>query len=147
MVKFKFRLQAALRLRQLRVDAENAKLQHLLSQRNRLRQALAAAAADRKGASQSVQEASSLQGADLRWLSSFTLGLEARSKAMREAVDELNSSIEVQQDYLRKAEQDKRVLEKLRDRRLSEWNLSADREIEATAQELWLLTHTTKKDD
>ncbi len=147
MTKFKFRLEAALRLRTMRVESEKARLQDLIAHRKRLEKAIAAAREERAQASAFVHSSSEPLAGDLRALSLFTLGLETRSNTLLEAIGRLDRSIAEQQQRLLKAEQDQRCVSKLRAKRLSEWNLQAEREIEATAQELWLFSHTTNKDD
>ena len=147
MTKFKFRLESALRLRRLRVEAERAKLQELTGQRDRLERSRVALQEQRADASTFVQNAQGAGWGDLRSLSSFTIGLEVHAKTIREAVARAEAQVEVQRKRLRLAEQEELCLSKLRDTRYAEWNLQFEREIEATAQELWLCGHTTKLED
>ena len=147
MTKFKFRLESALRLRRLRVESERAKLQELLAQRDRLEKSRVALLAQRADASTFVQDAQGAGWGDLRTLSSFTIGLEMHAKTIREAVVRAESQIALQRSRLCQAEQDELCLSKLRAKRYTEWNLQFEREIEATAQELWLCAHTTKVED
>ncbi len=147
MVKFTFRLEAALRLRRACVESETARLQNLFAQRKRLEQSLASIHQERVSASAFVQAEQAPSPGDLRALSLFTLGLEARTKTVREALTRADKSIAEQKQRLLKAEQDERALAKLRAKRLAEWELRAQREIETTAQELWLFSHTKNKDD
>ncbi len=147
MTKFNFRLEAALRLRHMRVESETARLQDLFTQRKRLEQSLTSIREERTKASSFVQAAQPPSAGDLRALSLFTLGLEARTKTVREGLDRAEKSITEQKQRLMRAEQDERALSKLREKRLAEWESQAQREIETTSQELWLLSHTTTKDD
>lgn len=147
MTKFNFRLEAALRLRHMRVESETARLQDLFTQRKRLEQSLTSIREERTEASAFVQAAQPPSAGDLRALSLFTLGLEARTKTVREGLSRSERSITEQKQRLMKAEQDERALSKLRAKRFAEWESQAQREIETTAQELWLLSHTTNKDD
>jgi flagellar export protein FliJ len=147
MTRFDFRLEAALRLRHMRVESETTRLQDLFAQRKRLEQSLASIGEERMEASAFIQAAQTPSTGDLRALSLFTLGLEARSKTVREGLIRAEKSIAEQKQRLMKAEQDERALFKLREKRFAEWQSQAQREIEATAQELWLFSHTTNKDD
>ena len=147
MTKFKFRLESALRLRRLRVEAEKVKLQELIAQRDRLERSRVALLAQRADASTFVQDAPGTGWGDLRTLSSFTIGLEVHAKTILDAVTRAQSQLDLQKNRLRQAEQDELCLSKLRDRRYAEWNLQFEREIETTAQELWLCAHTTKLED
>ncbi len=131
----------------MRVESETARLQDLFAQRKRLEQLLTSIREERVSASSFVQAAQAPSAGDLRALSLFTLGLEARTKTVREALSRAEKSISEQKQRLMKAEQDERSLAKLRAKRLTEWESEAQREIEITAQELWLFSHTTNKDD
>ena len=147
MTKFKFPLEAALRLRTMRVDSEKTKLQDLIAHRNRLQISLDSTRRERQDATAFVQSAAEPLTGDLRALSLFNIGLQARIQTLTEALARLDRSIAEQKQHLLKAERDERCIGKLRVKRLAEWNLQAEREIEATAQELWLFSHTTCKDD
>ena len=77
MTKFSFRLDGALRIRRLRVEAERAKLQTMLAQRTRWEKSRLALLAEREQAAEFVRQSPVTGAVDLRALSSFTLGLEA----------------------------------------------------------------------
>jgi flagellar biosynthesis chaperone FliJ len=146
MTGFKFRLESALRWRHLQVEAETAKLAGLNEQLQQLRRSLAEAQQQRKQACAFVQGEPMIQSADLRALSSFTLGIEARVNSLKEALVKMEQRVYDQQLLLRKAEQNEGALNRLRARGLSAWRVRFDRETEATAQELWLYSHTTDRD-
>lgn len=124
------------------VEAESEKVHQLLVQRKKLENSLAAASEERIVAYAFVQQAEGVCSSDLRALSSFTLGLEVRTQTLSEALHRIDKQLEEQRKRLLKAEQDERSVSKLKARRLAEWNLQAEREIETMAQELWLLSHT-----
>ena len=147
MTKFTFRLEAALRLRRMRVESEIARLQDLFAQRKRLEQSLTSIRQERTEASAFVQAAQPPSAGDLRALSLFTLGLESRTKTVREGLNRAEKSIAEQKQRLMKAERDERALSNLRLERFAEWEARAQRETETTAQELWLISHTTNRDD
>ena len=145
MTHFKFRLDPALRLRHLRTESEQARLQELMAQQRRLENALAALKQERAEAADFVRSADQPVAQDLRALALFSLGLQGRERALEEGIVQMNAQIAEQKQQLLVAEREERSLSKLRDKRLAEWNVKAAREIEATAQELWLATHTTRK--
>lgn len=147
MTKFKFRLEAALRFRHMRVEAETAKLQQLLGQQKRLENSLVNLKSERTEAAAFVHSAANPAGQDLRALSLFTLGLEARTRTVKEALAQVSELAEEQRKRLLEAERDERSLSKLRTKRFEEWRLQSEREIEASAQELWLFSHTKTKED
>jgi flagellar biosynthesis chaperone FliJ len=124
------------------VEAESEKLHQLLTQRQKLDKSLTAAADERIAACAFVEQTAGVRTADLRALSSFTLGLEVRTQTLIEALRRTDKQIEEQRKRLLKAEQDERSVSKLRAKRLTEWTLQTEREIEALAQEFWLLSHT-----
>ena len=142
MTRFRFRLEAALRLRRMAAEAESEKLRNLMLQRQKLENSLKTVGEERVAASASVQRPDGVRSVDLRALSSFILGLEARTRTLSEALCRVNIQITEQRKRLLRAEQDERSLDKLRAKRLTEWELNSAREIENTAQELWLLSHT-----
>jgi hypothetical protein len=146
MTGFKFRLESALRWRHLQVEAETAKLAGLNEQLQQLRRSFAAALEERKQACAFIQREPIIQSADLRALSSLTLGVEARVNSLNEALVKMEQRVHDQQLLLCKAEQNERTLNRLRSRGLSAWRVRFDRETEATAQELWLYSHTTDRD-
>ncbi len=147
MQKFTFRLDTALRLRKLRADAETAKLQELFNHKRRFEILLSALQQERADASASIQQAPHTGAGDLRALSAFTLGLEARARTLREAIARNEVQTAEQKKRVIRAQQDELSLKKLREKRHSEWMAEAEREIENTAQELWLCSHTKNKEE
>jgi len=147
MAGFKFRLESALRLRHLRTESERARLQELMAQRKRLENNLAALWQERDEAAAFVRTTDQPDAHDLRALSLFSIGVQQRAKTLERGIAQLASQIVDQKQRLLVAEREERCLSKLRDKRLAEWNAKAMREIEATAQELWLATHTTTRED
>ena len=146
MTRFPFRLDAALRLRRMKVESEKAALCELIAQRTRLEKSLTTAGEERAEASAYVYRTLGMDGVDLRTLSCFTLGVEARMKTLSDARDRLARQIAAQKQALLRAEQDYGCLEKLRTKRLADWRRETERELEATSQELWLFSHTTNQE-
>lgn len=141
--QFKFRLDAALRIRHLRTERERARLGELNAQKKRVENMLAALFAERAGASEFVCEAPETGSGDLRALALFSLGLRARAKMLEEAIVDISAQVGQQQQRLLETERDERSILKLRDKRFAEWNVKLMREIEASSQELWLAARTT----
>ncbi len=147
MTKFKFRLEAALRFRRMRLEAETVRLQELLAQKHRLEKLIVDLREEGRAAFTFVESASNTGSQDLRALSLFGIGLTSRARTTEEAIQRLTTLVAEQKERLLEAERAERVLGKLRTKRLAEWDLQNQREIEATAQELWLFSHTRHKDD
>ncbi len=78
---------------------------------------------------------------DLRALSSYLVGADARAGLLRRQVVRCAGPIQQQRQSVLKAERNLRLLEKLRDNRYSEWKHAFDAEIELTAEESWLAAH------
>lgn len=142
MTKFKFRLEAALRFRRMRLETETARLQELLAQKHRLERSLADLREEGLAAFTFVEGAPNAGSQDLRALSLFGIGVTSRARTTEEAIERISTLITEQRERLLEAERAERVLSKLRTKRLGEWDLQNQREIEATAQELWLFSHT-----
>ena len=134
-------------MKEIRAEAERSRLQDLFGQRQKLEKLLAAVDEDRREATGFVQEADQPAAADLRALSSFMVGINSRARMIAEAAMKIERQISDQKIRLCKAEQDERCLNKLRARRYAEWKRQAEREIDATAQELWRCSHTTSRED
>ena len=146
MTKFVFRLDTALRVRKLRADAETAKLQELGNQKRRFENWLSDLQKERAEASLFLQGPEGAGAGDFRALSAFTIGLEARAKTLREALARTGLQIEDQKRRVLEAQRDELALQKLRTKRHAEWAVAAEREIDDTAQELWLCSHTKSKE-
>ena len=141
MKRFQFRLQSVLRLREVQLEAEKAKLQYLLSEERKLMDALNASTAERLKAKTLVYGSAQIDSAELRCISTFLLGLEARAGLLRARINEIAQPIKNQTQCVIEAERSVRLLIKLRDARLHEWTQETAREAEIVAQEAWLATH------
>ncbi len=137
MKRFEFRLDAVLRLREVQLESEQVKLQQLLAEEQRLTAALEAIESERNGAKTFICKFDGLGSAELRAMSSFLLGMEARSGTLRTRVKEMSRPIQEQRESVLKAERNARLVVKLRERKMEEWKRESDREIETVAQESW----------
>ena len=138
MKKFEFRLEPALRWRNTQLQLERAKLQKLLAEEQRLRSSLQSLLNERQAALWELQTAESLRSSDLRTMSVYLVGVDARSHLLREQIAKCAGPIQQQRQRLLEAERNVRLLEKLKENRYSEWKHAFDQEIEAGAEESWL---------
>lgn len=138
MKKFEFRLQDALRWRDMQLQLERAKLQKLLGEEQRLKNDLQALAEERHAAVSELQTAKQLQAVDLRAVSTYLIGADARSHMLRQQIAKAAGPIQQQRQSVLKAERNVRLLEKLRESRYLEWKHAFDEEIELIAEESWL---------
>lgn len=142
MKQFQFRLEAVLRLRQARLEAERRKLQQIVTEQRRLSQELERLGQERANAGTFLQRVPGGAGAvELRALSGFLLGVRARGTALRERMDTAARVAAEQRKRVMAAEQELRLITKMRDRKWAEWRRELDRELEAVAQEAWNGAH------
>lgn len=141
MTKFQFRLAAVLRLREIELRTEREKLNQLLSERTRLERSLASVAEERAEAHAFVHARPDAGSTELRALSAFLLGSDARAAALRGSIERLEPVIAGQRARVIVADRNERLLLKLKEKRLAEWRIEQDRELETLAQESWLATY------
>lgn len=138
MKRFEFRLDTVLRLRELQLERARAKLQQLVGEQQRLESDLEAIQRERQQAKSFVYEQGNLENAELRTMSAFLLGMDARAGVVRGRLEETARSVELQRKVAIAAERKVRLLERLRERKLEVWKQETNREIERVAQEAWL---------
>jgi len=141
MKRFEFRLESVLRLREAQLDAERAKLQQLIAEDRRIIAALDAIKTERREAKAFLCNRSGLDAVELRNIGSFLLGMDVKTGTLSEKRLEIGRRIEQQRKVVVQAERNSRLLTKLRDRKRSEWQYEADREIETIAQDAWTAAH------
>ena len=138
MKKFQFSLAAALKLRESQLQAERTKLQQLLAEEQSLKNAVELLAADRRDAANFIQESAAVDAIDLRALSAFSVGADARAVSLREQIARKTKIIQEQKARVMQAERKVKLLAKLREKKLDAWTQEVNREIEQAAQESWL---------
>ena len=137
MKKFEFRLDSVLRWRDTQLQLERGKLNALLSDETKLRDSLETLASERRSALQCLAK-EQLFSLDLRSLSSYLVGAEARATMLQEQIRNRSQSVAEQRDRVVHAERNVKLLLKLREKRQLEWKTGVEREIEANAEESWL---------
>ena len=146
MKRFEFRLDSVLRLRQLELEAEEAKLQQFLGEQHRLSAALQSMATERHQAKAFVYNLPDFGTAELRNMSAFLLGLDVKTNTTRKRLEEAVQAVKAQRQRVVHAERNEKLLEKLRTRKLDEWKREADRELEDIAQDSWLSANRKRKE-
>jgi len=135
---FHFPLQKALDLRQTQLTLEESRYRQQLAELGAIDRSRAEAEASGLRAEIEIRQSSSVRGSDLTALDRFRLRVkndQARIAAQREtAVRELA----VRQDRMLLARRRSKLLERLRERRLQEWQADRDRELEKIANESYL---------
>ena len=138
MKKFEFRLDAVLRWRGTQLQLERAKLQKLLGEEQRLKNDLQRLLDERQTAVSALQTAESLRSFELRALSAYLVGSDARAHLIRGQIAKCAGPIQKQRGCLLEAERNVRLLEKLKEGRYSEWKHAFEQEIQSGAEESWL---------
>jgi hypothetical protein len=85
-----------------------------------------------------VRDWKSTSGYDLAALGSFRLRVQKREREIAAQRDQGQRQLETQQAAMLEARRRFRLLERLRDRRMHEWQAACDREVEETAAESYL---------
>ena len=137
MKRLEFRLDTVLRLRELQLERERAQLLQLTGEQRRLESDLETIRRERQEAKAFLYEQGSLENAELRTMSAFLLGMDARTGVVRGRLEEIARSVEQQRQVALAAERKVRLLEKLRERKREAWKQETNREIETVAQEAW----------
>ena len=133
MKKFEFRLDSALRWRNTQLQLERVKLQKLLGEEQRLRSDLERILHERQTALSDLQSVTFLQASDLRCLSAYLVGADARAHLLRGQIAKCTGPIQQQRQRLLEAERNVRLLEKLKENRYSEWKFEFEQEIQLGA--------------
>jgi hypothetical protein len=138
MKKFEFRLDAALRWRNTQLQVERARLQKLLGEEQRLKNSLQSLLDEKQKALSELRTAEHLQSFDLRTVSIYLVGADARACLLRENIAKCAGPIRQQRQKLLEAERNVRLLEELKEKRYSEWVHALNQEIDEAAEESWL---------
>lgn len=139
MRKFAFRLESILRLRTRRREEEENRLFKLFEHRERLKREAAAMQRERSEAVRFVSEGAPANVTDLRALAGYSLGWQARAVNLRGSIEQNERSIQEQSRRVLIAQQQEKVLTKLRDKQFEEWRQEVERRTQADGEEAWIL--------
>jgi flagellar export protein FliJ len=138
MRRLHFPLESVLRWRQNILEQEEAKLQRLFFEDQRIALAIDQTRAEGVAAEQAVREQREMVSTDLRSLAAFRLHLEQRQKTLSQRKAQNAAAIEKQRQAVLEADRRFQLLAKLKGRRATEWQYESGRETEAFAQEAFL---------
>ncbi|MGC9969597.1 MAG: hypothetical protein ABSE56_03300 [Bryobacteraceae bacterium] len=138
MRRFKFRLETVLGWRRLHLELEETKLQRLFEELRQVDLAEDRLDAEKADADRAVLYSASVEAQDLAALDRHRLHVARVKERLRKERADCRRRITAQQRQVVEAERDVRLLEKLRERRLAEWQTAADHEQETLASELFL---------
>ncbi len=137
MRRFQFRLDSVLSWRTVELELEKSRLERLFAERRRW-DAETMALEVRGRESARLIAAKTLDGQQLAALSNHRHYLEREAARMGAQRADCEKRIAAQQQLVVKAERAVRLLERLKERRLAEWNFDFNREMEALASETFL---------
>jgi flagellar export protein FliJ len=138
MKRFRFPLDSVLRWRETILEQEEAKLQRLFLEEQRIALAIDETRAEGVAAEQAIRGQREMVSTDLRSLAAFRQHLEERRKTLMQRKQQQAALIEQQRHAVLEAERRFQLLVKLKERRASEWQYEAGRETETLAQEAFL---------
>jgi len=144
MHRFRFRLGSVLGWRAVELELEEGRLEQLFTElRRRDAEALALEVRGRESAH--LIASKTLDGQQLAALSYHRHYLEREAARMAAERADCAKRIAAQQQRVVEAERKVRLLERLKERRLAEWNFEFNREMEALASETFLAKWAREK--
>jgi len=138
MTSFRFPLQKVLDWRQKQLELEEIRFKQqltALADLDRARQELNAAGAQ---AETQVRHWNSLAGCDLAALNNFRLNVKHKDQEIAARRVQCQETLNAQQGIMLEARRRSRLLERLKDRRLAEWQAARDHELDELASESFL---------
>lgn len=138
MKRFQFRLQRVLDLRRQQAEAERTHFRNLLAAFELLEGELRSLATQLEEARAHVRHAPSSAGEDYIALSYFEGHVQRRSAVIQTRRQQLERQISEQRAHLLETERKLKLLERLEERRRSEWAAERDKELETISAEAHL---------
>jgi hypothetical protein len=137
MRRFQFRLQSVLGWRVVELELEEGRLEQLFTERRRWDEEALALEARRRESARLIA-AKTLDGQQLAAFTNHRRYLERESARISSQRADCEKRIAAQRQRVVEAERKVRLLERLKERRLAEWTLDFNREMEALASETFL---------
>jgi flagellar export protein FliJ len=138
MKAFQFPLQRALDWRRTQLDVTEARVQQQLAALAAIDNARSDLGTQGQRVELEVRQFSGLEGGDLSALGEYRLNLKARARQLAAQRVECQKELAVRQNAMTEARRRCRLLERLKARRLSEWQSAADRELDELAADSYL---------
>lgn len=138
MKRFVFRLESVLRWRRSLFEQEQNRLHALVAERDAILLRLKELEELRQRAEQALLEAPAVTGSELAALEAYRRRLNLERARKQQELTDCEARIEAQRQRVLEAQRRVRLLERLRERRFSEWEAELNRELEALAAESYL---------
>lgn len=139
MKRFRFRLESVLKWRALQLELEEARLQDLFAELRKLGARREALAAGRAGSERAVLTLAVIEAQQLQALDAHRRWVTAERERLARQESACTARIASQRERVRKAEQNLRLFEKVKQRRLADWSRGLDKEYETLAAEGFLV--------
>jgi len=136
MKKFRFPLQRLLHYRRSRLAGEQALLERLMAEQAALEHRRAALEREERMVNESIRRLPVLDSGQLEAVAAFRRFAAAEAVRLAEEAASASARIASQREAVLSARREVEVLEKLRERRLRDWRLELDREMEKQTAEL-----------
>ena len=137
MATFQFRLQRVLEWYQTQCDVEENRLALCLAALNKVQESIARLQAESLSTERDVISGSSISGRDLASLGLYRLRARIQAAELEQERVRRSREVDAQMSVVQKAQRRLRLVEKLRDRRLSEHLYAEDRALETLAAEAY----------
>ncbi len=138
MQRFVFSLERLLELRTAQLDAENARLQALYSERAAIDAACRDLKESDRNAVRDVLAPGTVNGLELESLARYHEHVRRRLAGLAERGRDCEQRIEKQRGQVLALDRAKQLLERMKQKQWEEWKYEANKEIESTAGELYL---------
>jgi flagellar export protein FliJ len=136
--RFQFRLQRVLEWREKQLELEDARFKQQVAAIASLEQARADLQSAGLQAEMQLRSSEAISGHDLSALAGFRRYIQTQSRDLDARRAEAQKNLEAQQKVMLEARRRCRLLERLKDRRLAEWQAACDRELDELASESFL---------
>jgi hypothetical protein len=138
MAQFHFSLEKVLRWRSLQLAREQALLERLIQEQIRIQMLAAALGDERSKMKSTIGTLNDLRGDDLRAATAYGLRLRRQADTLAQVSARCERDLTIQKKKYNEAKRRLRLLEELRDRRLTIWRYEQGRELEELASESYL---------
>ncbi len=138
MKAFRFPLDRVLHWRTLQCELEEAAGTRLAAQRAQVAEQLSNISVLRKEAADSVTQQTMVDACDFQTLANFNVWAEQQKIKIRERAEKLRLEAEAQLVRTAEARRKRKLLEILREKRLTEWTALRDKDDEQAAADSWL---------
>jgi len=135
---FRFSLQKVLDWRATALDIEESRFKQQAEALADLERARAGLRREAILVENEVRRSKAIAGSDLAALSAFRSQMQVREKRIAATQAEAQKKLLAQQAVMLEARRQCRLLERLRERRLTEWKQAANKEVEEAASEAFL---------